>query len=392
MDPEQSTSTYAAKTAKNTKPTQNFPKKDQAIVINAIEELQILDYVKAVGNIIGPKSILFASKISNNRICLYLENKQYVDQIIEQNQTIKINDDHTISIRRLITPATRIILSNVCPSIPNQTLEKALLGTGMKIVSPISFLRAGIQDQEYAHILSFRRQVYITPDETTIPDSLMINYEDTEYRVFLSGENIKCFKCNELGHPASKCPKSITINREIPARPKRPAPDNNEDTQDNNTNKKAQNNPKTKKIQEELSNPDEIDGKQNPEQSKKKSKKQDRGESPASQIPIEELLSPVKDEINKNPEKYVLDYETFKELLENVQGSNEHLSIVQEYTGNVTDLMTMLKEIYPFLKHRQIKNRFTRLQTKLRIQLTDGNYDNQSQTSQSNDYDNSMEQ
>jgi hypothetical protein len=48
-----------------------FPTKEQAIVFNAIEGLKLDDYVVAIGNIVTPKNVLFASRISNSRICTY---------------------------------------------------------------------------------------------------------------------------------------------------------------------------------------------------------------------------------------------------------------------------------------------------------------------------------
>lgn len=78
----------------------------------------------------------------------------------------------------------------------------------LKLVSPINFLRAGLQDTEYSHILSLRRQIYASPTYIPIPDSLQIDFEDTKYRIFLYGDKITCFKCKEQGQPASKCPSS----------------------------------------------------------------------------------------------------------------------------------------------------------------------------------------
>ena len=41
---------------------QQSPKKDQAIVFNAIEDTKLLDYILAVGTLIGPKNIIFFVK------------------------------------------------------------------------------------------------------------------------------------------------------------------------------------------------------------------------------------------------------------------------------------------------------------------------------------------
>ena len=90
-----------------------FPKKEQAIVLAANDELKLTDYVLAVGELVQPnKNVIFASRMSNSRICIYLSDESLVDKIVSKNTTIKINDVE-VNLRRLINPAKRIILSNV---------------------------------------------------------------------------------------------------------------------------------------------------------------------------------------------------------------------------------------------------------------------------------------
>ncbi|RZB41733.1 hypothetical protein BDFB_013113 [Asbolus verrucosus] len=57
-----------------------FPFKDQAIVLLATDDLILSDYVVAIGNIVTPKNIIFASRLSNGRICIYLSSKLLVDE------------------------------------------------------------------------------------------------------------------------------------------------------------------------------------------------------------------------------------------------------------------------------------------------------------------------
>lgn len=58
------------------------PTKKQAIVMHAVEPLKLFDYVRALSQIVTPKNIIFASKISNQRICIYLASIQIVDNLV----------------------------------------------------------------------------------------------------------------------------------------------------------------------------------------------------------------------------------------------------------------------------------------------------------------------
>lgn len=101
-----------------------FPTKSQAIIIHAIESYKLFDYVESLGNIVAPKDITFASRISNNRICIYLSSAQLVDNLMK-NPRLKMGNTE-VPIRRLVTPAKRIIISNAHPIIPHEVIEDAL--------------------------------------------------------------------------------------------------------------------------------------------------------------------------------------------------------------------------------------------------------------------------
>lgn len=188
--------------------TQNtmFPTKDQAIVIDSIENVQIKDYAQALGKIIEPSQIRFLSRISNNRICIYVASKSLADDIVDNKKTITVQNQK-LPIRPLISRNKRIILSNVCPIIPHNIIEMKLEEMRIKPMSPISFLRAGLNETGYNHILSFRRQLYVTPEDfCRLPDKISIEYDDTTYWIYISSDTMTCFVCKNEGHLASKCP------------------------------------------------------------------------------------------------------------------------------------------------------------------------------------------
>lgn len=75
------------------------------------------------------------------------------------------------------------------------------------MVSPITTLRPGLQDNDYTHVESFRRQVYVTPpqEDYVLLSSIVITYEDTYFRIFLIFDDMKCFVYKQAGYTATKC-------------------------------------------------------------------------------------------------------------------------------------------------------------------------------------------
>ena len=187
------------------------PTKEQAIVIDAIEGISVQEYVIAVGKLIGPANIRFVSRISHGRICLYMNSKESADKLTESGKKITIGT-LTLEIRPLISKAKRIIISNACPIIPNDIIIEELAKINITPCSQITYIRAGINDAGFSHVLSFRRQMYINPDDfPKLPPSIAINYDSTTYYIYLSGEKLSCFLCREEGHLAKFC-KNLAPN------------------------------------------------------------------------------------------------------------------------------------------------------------------------------------
>ena len=80
---------------------QSTPKKEQGIVFNSVEDSKLLDYILGVGALVGPKNIIFSSRISNNLVCIYLASKNIADKFISEHKSIIVNDQ-VIYGRRLL--------------------------------------------------------------------------------------------------------------------------------------------------------------------------------------------------------------------------------------------------------------------------------------------------
>ena len=51
------------------------PTKEQAIIIDAVDGISIQEYTRAVAKVTEGTNIMFASRISHGRVCIYLNSK-----------------------------------------------------------------------------------------------------------------------------------------------------------------------------------------------------------------------------------------------------------------------------------------------------------------------------
>lgn len=358
-----------------------YPKKEQAIVLNAIDNLTLTDYLEAIATLTDPKNILFASRMSNKRICMYLSSAELANEIAGNTPTIKIHDEE-ITIRLLIIPSKRLILSNVCPSIPCEFLEETLKGMKIKTLSPITILKAGTTQEKFSHIYSFRRQVYIQADNNmSLPSYMVIKFEDTNHRIYINHDDMLCFTCKLRGHLARQCPlnqhePTIIQNNESIVPPNDP---NATDT----TSKKRPASSISSTItteQDATSAPELITGESesqitthdpefvHPRYTIKKQKRLKKSDSQESLTPIEEIMEPAKVFFGIDP-KPSITYEQIIDFISNLPKNPDPLSLAKNYTNNIDEMLEILTKIYPYIKHRGTKIRLNSVKKKIRKQL-----------------------
>lgn len=129
-------------------------------------------------------------------ICVFLLSEQILCFLIQKSENIEKINEHIIPIRRLLNPAKRIIISNVYPPINNQSILDALMLINISPLSEINFLKAGIKEIGYEHILSFRRRINIKyEDIPKLTGSLIININKTNFITFFTDDTITCYIC-----------------------------------------------------------------------------------------------------------------------------------------------------------------------------------------------------
>jgi len=63
------------------------PSREQAIVFNSIDGVPQIEYILAIGKLVQPKKKKIVSRISNNRFCIFLSNKQIMDNLMQKNKS-----------------------------------------------------------------------------------------------------------------------------------------------------------------------------------------------------------------------------------------------------------------------------------------------------------------
>lgn len=404
----------------------NFPKRDQAIVLQAVNGFTVKDYVSEIIKITDKENIRFVSRISNGRVCIYLPSKKIADELVEQRQKIKIGDTE-INISPLKLPSKRIIISNVYPEIPHYLIEKELNERQIRMESNISFIRAGMPDLGIQHAFSFRRQVYINQEDVDkIPKSIPITFEDMQYWIILSTDGLSCFICKGVGHLAKHCPTNSQQNSIIPEIPSlvnhSTDEENSEDEMltgdvlpNNNTSINADdysktgfpslkapnttykrphslsstsNSTETHNITEYNSDTDSsiVSLTQMDEEEKDRNlnltKKTDSFKIPKPRLrkkikntksdkttDFSSELSCLKEIIEQNQDRYGLNYPSFTELLNNNPVKSIDAETIKQLPVQPNALTAMMRELYPLLENRHTKSKFTKLLKKIETEV-----------------------
>lgn len=212
--PHNSTSTqqptFAQQTKKKIQPLTSFvhPTEEQGIIFNHIEGAKILDYLLALYKLVdGANNIIAASRVSGGRVIIFLADKELVNKFQKEHGGFQYQNTF-IKTRKLKTPSVKLIISNVSPTVPNREIENLLTNSlNLKLASPISILRVSPQNDLFPHVISWRRQVYVHPTDTVahLPSSIQLAYAERTYRIFITSDDISCFKCGSRGHKAEDC-------------------------------------------------------------------------------------------------------------------------------------------------------------------------------------------
>lgn len=188
-----------------------FPKKNQAIIFDTLENVKIDEYLQAIKKRTDPSNIIAASKITQNRFCFYLKSAALVEDLTEEGKNILLVGGIEVAMRPYVAKLKRVIFSNVHPCVPHDVITDKLKELGVQPKSNLTFLRVGVDSPEFAHIVCFRRQLFVHPDDVAkIPTDFQINFDETQYHIYATFDKMICFLCKKEGHTSKYCP----VNKE----------------------------------------------------------------------------------------------------------------------------------------------------------------------------------
>lgn len=99
-----------------------------------------------------------------------------------------------------------------------------------------------------------------------------------------------------------------------------------------------------------------------------KKKRKIRDASPDAAL-TEITKSTIKEIYQKSPEDFIIPVDNFLAFLENSHGNSNPYLEALKFTADIKSLLSNMYTIYPALKERSIKNRFTRLAKKIKAHL-----------------------
>lgn len=165
--------------------------------VGSIEECSL-----AVGNVVGHKCVLAASKM-NNAIVIFLSTIEKANEVVEKGIEMR---GSFVPVLPLSTPAKKVTLSNVPPFIKDEALARELSRFG-KLVSPVKKIAIGSKSELLKHVVSFRRFTYMILNNGNELDlNLKFRIDDFDYTIFVSTDTMRCFGCGKTGHQIRACP------------------------------------------------------------------------------------------------------------------------------------------------------------------------------------------
>lgn len=174
-----------------------------------VADASVEDVLVAVGEQIGFEKIVSASGM-NKAIVIFVKEQCLVGRLIESG--VWVSGVFCV-ISPLVSLSTKVPISNVPPFTPNCEIERELLRFG-KLASGIKMIPLGCKNQALKHVPSFRRQVFMFLESSSLDIYFRVQHEGKSYMIYVNTGSLKCYECGDIGHKKNVCPhkKQVEIN------------------------------------------------------------------------------------------------------------------------------------------------------------------------------------
>lgn len=191
--------------------TEVRPTEEQAIVLDISSGFANRKYTDALLEFIKPTEIKYMSRISGARFCLFLSEAALVKKLVDEVKILSV-EGHPVKISPLVQKSKKVIISNASPVLSNSAIKRYLLSElNVRVTSSVSELKANSGgDERLASVGSFRRQVYVHPDDAhKLPVYHQFESNGKKYNVFFTTDKPVCFRCKSADHFAKNCSANL---------------------------------------------------------------------------------------------------------------------------------------------------------------------------------------
>lgn len=148
------------------------------------------DVLLDVAERVGHENIVSASRM-NKAVVIFLKEENLVHVLIESGISVS---GSFVPVQPLVSITTKVMVSNVPTFIPDGDIERELSRFG-KLASGIRTVSLGCKNAALKHVLSFRRQVYMFLNESTLNISFRCVFEGKSYMIYASTGEMLCYDC-----------------------------------------------------------------------------------------------------------------------------------------------------------------------------------------------------
>lgn len=120
------------------------PRDDQAVVLEVDREVSLREYLEKLNeHIDDPKSFMYASRISGERLCVVMATARQAARLVDELGAIEVNNK-IVPIKYYVAKSVKVIISNALYGVTNSAIKRFLTkDRGIRTASSVSEFKLG---------------------------------------------------------------------------------------------------------------------------------------------------------------------------------------------------------------------------------------------------------